>query len=71
MNTTSNSPQQTRTVKCPSCGISVRWEAASTWRPFCSERCQLVDFGDWASGRNSIPVEEGPDNLSFPDEQIE
>ena len=20
------------------------------WRPFCSERCQLLDLGHWASG---------------------
>ena len=36
------------------------------WRPFCSERCKLIDLGDWAAERHVIggaPVEEnGSDN---------
>jgi endogenous inhibitor of DNA gyrase (YacG/DUF329 family) len=35
----------------------VIWSEASHWRPFCSQRCKLIDFGDWASERNSIPAE--------------
>ncbi|MBM4122288.1 MAG: DNA gyrase inhibitor YacG [Nitrospira sp.] len=28
------------------------------WRPFCSERCQIIDLGAWASERYRIPVKE-------------
>lgn len=45
------------TVKCPSCGKSVRWADEERWRPFCSERCRLLDLGAWADGSNAIPGE--------------
>lgn len=42
-------------VNCPTCKNIVEWNANNPWRPFCSERCKLIDFGDWASERHSIP----------------
>jgi endogenous inhibitor of DNA gyrase (YacG/DUF329 family) len=36
----------------------VEWSAASPWRPFCSERCKLIDLGAWISEERSIPGEE-------------
>lgn len=36
-------------VSCPTCQKSVRWEEKNKWRPFCSERCQLIDLGAWAN----------------------
>jgi uncharacterized protein len=50
-------------VNCPSCGADVVWSADSTWRPFCSERCKMIDLGDWASEKFRVPVQEvdGPD----------
>lgn len=59
-----NSPV-VRMVNCPSCRTPVRWEAASTFRPFCSERCRLIDLGAWASERYSIPVDTPPDLDDF------
>lgn len=44
-------------VKCPTCGKSVRWVAEERWRPFCSERCRLIDLGAWADGSHAIPAE--------------
>jgi len=44
-------------VNCPTCMKKVVWSEASPWRPFCSQRCKLIDFGDWASERNTIPAE--------------
>jgi endogenous inhibitor of DNA gyrase (YacG/DUF329 family) len=44
-------------VPCPTCNRPVEWSDASPWRPFCSERCKLVDLGAWASERNAIPGE--------------
>jgi endogenous inhibitor of DNA gyrase (YacG/DUF329 family) len=46
-----------RTVPCPTCKRPVEWSEASRWRPFCSERCKLIDLGAWASGRHVIPGE--------------
>ena len=33
--------------KCPTCGKPVEWQDNPA-RPFCSERCKLIDFGRWA-----------------------
>jgi endogenous inhibitor of DNA gyrase (YacG/DUF329 family) len=46
-----------RTVPCPTCGRLVEWSEASKWRPFCSERCKLIDLGAWASEKHVIPGE--------------
>lgn len=35
------------TVKCPNCKKDVVWDASSSYRPFCSKRCQLIDLGEW------------------------
>ncbi|MCF6218145.1 MAG: DNA gyrase inhibitor YacG [Gammaproteobacteria bacterium] len=49
-------------VKCPTCQKSVKWEAESRWRPFCSERCKLIDLGEWASEGHRIKGEPTPVN---------
>lgn len=41
-------------VKCPTCDKDVVWSAASPFRPFCSERCKLIDLGDWAAEKHRI-----------------
>lgn len=35
-------------VKCPTCRATVRWQPQSRFRPFCSERCKMIDLGQWA-----------------------
>ena len=47
-----------RIAACPRCGTSTRLDPQNPWRPFCSERCKLIDLGDWMSGRFALPVEE-------------
>jgi endogenous inhibitor of DNA gyrase (YacG/DUF329 family) len=49
-----------RTVTCPTCGKPARWEGNPD-RPFCSERCRLIDLGQWAEGKYAIPAEKVPD----------
>lgn len=39
----------------PECGKAVEWTPEQRWRPFCSERCNLIDLGDWAAERHRIP----------------
>jgi endogenous inhibitor of DNA gyrase (YacG/DUF329 family) len=45
------------TVKCPTCGRPVEWTEAQPFRPFCGERCKLIDLGAWAAESYAIPVE--------------
>lgn len=49
-------------VKCPTCEKLVIWEPNSLWRPFCSERCKLIDLGEWASEGHRIKGEPAPVN---------
>ncbi len=58
-------------VKCPTCKRPVEWSKESVYRPFCSERCRLVDLGAWFGEKHRIPDESsaagdeaapGPDN---------
>jgi endogenous inhibitor of DNA gyrase (YacG/DUF329 family) len=42
-------------MSCPTCKRRVEWNASSPWRPFCSERCKLIDLGAWASQQHTIP----------------
>jgi endogenous inhibitor of DNA gyrase (YacG/DUF329 family) len=35
----------------------VEWTDAFPWRPFCSERCKLIDLGAWAAEKHAIPGE--------------
>ena len=55
-----------KTVKCPTCGKKVKWDASSPWRPFCSDRCRLIDLGEWADESHCIPGED-----TFPEEFID
>lgn len=43
-------------VKCPRCGKEVEYEG-NEFRPFCSERCKLIDFGAWADEEYALPAE--------------
>jgi uncharacterized protein len=52
-----------RTVSCPHCGKSVEWTSANAYRPFCSERCKLIDLGAWATEKYRVPVVEEKDEL--------
>jgi uncharacterized protein len=51
-------------MKCPTCGKPIQWKS-NQYRPFCSERCQLVDLGRWVEGEYRMPGE------SLPNEQTE
>ena len=54
-------------VACPICHKKAKWEG-NPYRPFCSERCKLLDLEGWLSARYRVPVEEeSPDD---PDSSI-
>ena len=52
------------TVKCPTCQTDVAWGEASPHRPFCSDRCRLIDLGEWASENHKIAGEPAFDEAS-------
>jgi uncharacterized protein len=41
-------------MKCPTCDQLVKWQD-NPYRPFCSERCKLIDFGRWANEEYRVP----------------
>jgi len=44
-------------VRCPQCDTEVPWQDDQQWKPFCSERCKLIDLGEWASEGHRIAGE--------------
>lgn len=36
-------------LNCPTCKKEIEWSDAYPQRPFCCERCKLIDLGAWAS----------------------
>ena len=40
--------------KCPRCEKVTSNKKENKFRPFCSEKCRLIDFGTWANEENSI-----------------
>lgn len=44
-------------VKCPNCQRETEY-VGNEFRPFCSERCKLIDFGEWADGKYALPTPE-------------
>jgi len=46
-----------RTIICPTCKKESVWDD-NPYRPFCSERCRLVDLGKWASEEYRIAGEK-------------
>lgn len=44
-------------LACPTCKKEVLWTDAYPYRPFCSDRCRLIDLGEWASESHKIAGE--------------
>jgi uncharacterized protein len=53
-------------VSCPQCGKSSVYSKTNPYRPFCSERCKLIDLGAWANEGYRVP---GPEVSEPSDEQ--
>jgi endogenous inhibitor of DNA gyrase (YacG/DUF329 family) len=52
-----------RLVACPQCSTLAEFGPENPYRPFCSERCSLIDLGAWASEGYRVPAEPKPDDL--------
>lgn len=44
-------------VKCPHCNKKFNYYS-SEFRPFCCERCRLIDLGQWMNESYSIPAQK-------------
>ena len=53
-----------KAILCPQCQKEIQWNN-NPQRPFCSERCKLIDLGRWASEEYNIPTEEIPSETEF------
>lgn len=56
-------PSSIQTVQCPTCGKESAWKN-NKFRPFCSERCKLIDLGDWADEKHRVAGENADLNQS-------
>jgi hypothetical protein len=48
--------KNTKIVFCPHCKKKTTLETTNLYRPFCSERCKLIDLGAWANEDYKIPI---------------
>lgn len=55
-------------VKCPTCRKEASWEN-NPHRPFCSDRCRLIDLGAWVDERYRIPGDEPEFNCDDEDDE--
>lgn len=60
-----------RLVPCPRCSKPALFSPENRFRPFCSERCKLIDLGNWADGRYTIPVAASPSADGESDSEVE
>ncbi len=61
-------------IPCPNCQKAVNLTEKTPYRPFCSERCRLIDLGAWASEDYQISDKSQAgdnSNLLSDDETIE
>ena len=58
-------------MRCPICKRETVFEG-NPFRPFCSERCKLIDLNNWLAGRYRVSTPEAtPEEVKEPDEDPE
>lgn len=56
-------------VTCPHCGKESPWDTKNAYRPFCCERCKLIDLGKWASEEYTVALPETEQEFTAPNYQ--
>ena len=58
-------------LRCPTCKREIDWSDAHPYRPFCSERCRLIDLGAWLGEKHAIAGDsaELADEAAAPSEE--
>ena len=62
MTSTAQAGQKTKQVACPTCKKLATYDTNNPFRPFCSQRCKMIDLGDWANENYRIPDTKPQDN---------
>jgi endogenous inhibitor of DNA gyrase (YacG/DUF329 family) len=57
-------------MRCPVCRRETTWKG-NPFRPFCSERCKLIDLDNWLSERYRIAAREDEESSGAPPESHE
>lgn len=52
-------------VACPQCKTKVEWSEQNPYRPFCCERCKMLDLGAWADESHRIAGEPALDEYNI------
>lgn len=62
-----NEKKQIMKISCPTCDKPDTWKPENKFRPFCSDRCKLIDLGEWANESRKLPCEssDGIDDEEF------
>jgi len=60
-----NNLESNKQVSCPNCTKKSAWSAENKFRPFCSERCKLIDLGEWAAGTYAIAQKHSEEDEVF------
>lgn len=62
--------KQPLTVLCPRCSKTVAWTDEFPFKPFCCERCKMIDLGAWAAEENAIAGEPLNDEIDSDDAEF-
>jgi len=54
-------------VPCPRCGKQSPWDTGNSFRPFCSERCKMIDLGKWADEAFRVVLPDDEQEFTAPD----
>ncbi|PPC75451.1 hypothetical protein WH50_10655 [Pokkaliibacter plantistimulans] len=55
---------------CPTCKKDIEWSNENPFRPFCSERCKLIDLGAWADESYAVPAEPDLTALEYEEDMF-
>jgi len=61
--------QPIRKVPCPRCGAPCDFLPGNPWRPFCSERCKMIDLGKWAADEYRVAEAPGESGEAPPQDE--
>ncbi|MDD4929028.1 MAG: DNA gyrase inhibitor YacG [Gallionella sp.] len=60
---------QAPVVPCPRCGKESVWDTKNPYRPFCSERCKMIDLGKWADEAFRVALPDDEQEFTSPSHQ--
>ena len=54
-----------KTFQCPTCNKSISMDSSNRYRPFCSERCRMIDLGEWMEEGYTISDKSSANHAAF------